>query len=122
MIVFVAPIMEEGFFRVLLLAFFLSTAWGRKSPGRAILAQAILFAFAHLGAYITGIYDYPNFAQGLSAFSANVSSFLVAGGFGFLAGFIVLENNFIKSRNILISIILHMGMNLIILGAFSIIT
>ena len=117
-IVLVAPIVEEIIFRGAMLPFFLRTNFGMKSPNRALILQASLFALAHLGAYITGIYDYPGFTQGLSAVFANISSFLVAGGFGYLVGFIVLKP---KVRNLAFAIILHMGLNLIVLNVFTII-
>lgn len=114
-IIFIAPIVEEIFFRGVVLGYLRNTKFGRKHVFFAITLGAIFFALAHIGAYISGIYAYPNLPAGLAAFGANIGSFIVAGLFGFLAAFFVLRP---KMQNLIFAIIFHMGLNLIVLNPF----
>jgi membrane protease YdiL (CAAX protease family) len=110
-IVGVAPIVEEIFFRGVLLAFLLSTPLGRKNQWFAIVGQAALFALAHVGAYITGIYEYPAFAVGLDAFMMNIGAFMAAFAFGLLAGVFVNRN---RIKNLTFAIVFHSIVNAIL--------
>jgi len=114
-ILLIAPIVEEIFFRSVVIGFLRNTAFGKKNIILVITIGAIFFALAHVGAYITGIYNYPDLPTALSAFGANIGSFVVAGLFGFLAGFFLLKP---KIQNLAFAIIFHMGLNFIVLRPF----
>lgn len=120
-VVFVASTCEEILFRGSLLGYIKSFNPSKRQIVIAIIIQALAFSLFHLTAYITGFYNYPNFASALVAFQANISSFIVALVFGLLAGFLVTRNGI---KNLLLSILLHMAFNFIVysalvIGAFS---
>ncbi|MEM3075083.1 MAG: CPBP family glutamic-type intramembrane protease [Candidatus Pacearchaeota archaeon] len=108
-IIIFAPIVESVFFQsvvyVLLLNLF-------KSKSFAFIGQAFLFALAHVSAYVTGFYNYPEFTQGLTAVYANIGAFLSAFLFAIIGMFFLLRD---KINNLAFIITFHALMNLIIL-------
>ena len=117
-IIVAAPFFEEIFFRGAVLGFFRNTSLGKKNVWFAIIGQAILFAFAHLGAYVLGFYNYPSFAQGLDAVTQNISAFMAAVIFGIVVGFFVTRQ---KTQNLWFAIIFHALLNLIIFTSLSVV-
>lgn len=117
-VVFVAPPAEEIFFRGALLAYLREFNPSESRIQIAIIIQAILFAFAHLGAYVLGFYNYQTLTQGLGAIGANTSVFLTAFVFAYLAGFLVTRKKI--GGNLWLTIILHMLLNLIIFTVLTI--
>jgi membrane protease YdiL (CAAX protease family) len=115
-IVLVAPIVEEIFFRGSLLAYLRDTLPTKKNIWMAIIVQAVIFSIFHLGAYITGFYSLPSINVGLMAINSNISAFISAGLFGMIAGIIA-----VKTKNLLSTIILHSLINLIIYTTLSVI-
>ena len=77
----------------------------------------IFSASFHLGAYIFQLYDY-SFSQGLLGFSANISVFISAFIFFTLSGYLV---HLKQWRGLLVSIILHMVVNLFMYTKFAVI-
>jgi len=118
-IVIVAPIAEELFFRGYLIGLLRSTKIGKRNVLFVIIVQAVIFAAAHVGAYIFMIYAYPSFVAGLSAIQANIGSFIAAGTFGLVAGAFVVRK---RIQNLVFSIILHMIINFWVLRPFVIVT
>jgi len=118
-IVFFAPIVEEIFFRGSLMAYIKNLQPSKSRVQIVIIIQAILFALAHLGAYITNFYDYSTITVGLSVFWANVSVFISAGLFGYISGFIVSKP---KINNLVFSILFHGGVNFLIFGQYILIS
>ena len=110
-VVFVASIAEELFFRGGLLGYIKKFSPSKRQIWLAIIIQAVAFSLFHLGAYISGLYAYPDFATALTAINANISSFIVAFIFGILSGYIVSRDGI---RNLVFSIILHIIFNFII--------
>ena len=111
-VILVAPIVEEIFFRGAVMAYFsnFDTTKKKKKIWIAIIVQAFLFSIFHVGAYIAGWYTYPDLIAGFTAINANLSAFITAFIFGILSGYFVTRN---KVRNLIFSIIAHMGLNLI---------
>ena len=103
-----APIIESVFFQSVSYAVLRSFL----SKGFSIVGQAVLFSFAHIAAYVTGFYNYPSFAQGLDAATANISSFIAAFIFA-IVGMIILVRP--RINNLAFIIVFHGLLNLIIL-------
>lgn len=112
-IIFLAPIAEEMIFRGAILGYFRKN----KSLIFAIIMSALLFSLAHLGAYVTGIYNYPSFVEGLSAFGQNVGSFIAAFTFGLISAWFVSKNGI---KNLLFSMVFHSLLNLIVFANLSV--
>lgn len=114
-VAYVAPVAEEIFFRGALLGYFL-LVFGKNKKVRVIVLQAFLFAVAHISAYITGFYNYPNIVQGLDAVTANLASFSFPFIFGLIAGWAVLRNNNgkVNKGNLVVSILTHSVINHIV--------
>ena len=112
LVVLVAPVIESIFFQGALYAYInnLDKTPTPREKWRAIIIQALAFSLFHLGAYIVGFYQYPDFAAGLGAVWANISSFIVAFAFALIAGWMVTKNNI---RNLLFAIVFHLGLNLV---------
>ncbi len=108
-IVIIAPIAEELFFRGALLGYIRNYNPSEKKIQTFLIIQAVLFAFAHLGAYVTGFYNYSNITQGLSAINANLSVFISAGLFGYIAGLFVS-----RVKNLYGSMLFHAIINFIL--------
>lgn len=102
-----APIAETIFFLGALLAYLQQFQPTRKHLILALVIDSVLFALFHLGAYITGFYDY-SALQGFSAFSSNVSLFISAFIFNMVAGFLVISKRF---RNLLVAMVMHAVIN-----------
>lgn len=113
-IVFLAPIAEELVFRGAILGFFRK----KKNLTYAIVISSLLFSLAHLGAYVSGIYNYPTFVEGLSAFNANIGAFLAAFTFGAISAWFVSKNGI---KNLLFSMVFHALLNLIVFANLSVI-
>lgn len=112
LVVLVAPVIESIFFQGALYAYInnLDKTPTPREKWRAIIIQAIAFSLFHLGAYIVGFYEYPDFAAGFGAFWANLSSFIVAFVFALIAGYMVTKDNI---KNLLFAIVFHLGLNFI---------
>lgn len=108
-IVLLAPFVEELFFRGALLGYLRKTL--KKRESLAIFIQAILFALAHLGAYVSGIYNYPDFISTLVSINANFAAFGAAFFFGLFAGWFVLRDGI---KNLWFTILFHAIINFII--------
>jgi len=92
---------------------------GLVSTRTAIILQALIFAIAHIAAYVTGFYSYPDFATGFGAVFANISAFFAAFLFALLAGWFVSKDGI---KNLLFVIIFHAILNIVIYAkSFSII-
>jgi len=115
-IVAVAPIVEEIFFRGVVMGYLKSMMNGKKLL--PIIIQAGLFAIAHISAYITGFYNYPDFTAGMVAFSANVASFVAAFIFALIVGWFVSRDGM---KNLIFAIVFHAIVNLIIYSSMTII-
>lgn len=118
LIVLAYPIVEEIFFRGVILGYLRNTKIGKRSILFAVVVSSILFALAHVGAYITGIYNYPSFTEGFDSFKANISSFLAAFTMGSIAAFYILKTNV---RNLVFTMIFHIILNLIIFTSLTVI-
>lgn len=114
-IIILAPVSEELIFRGAILGY-LSNIF--KNKRNAIIISALLFALAHLSAYISGFYSYPDLPQALSSLGANIGSFIPAFAFGLLSAWFVSKD---KIRNLLFSIIFHAFVNLVIFTNLAII-
>ena len=118
LVVLVAPIVETIFFQGALIAFLsnledtkkVKKETTQKTRWMAIIVHALLFSSFHVGAYISGFYQYPGFTEGLTAISANISSFFVAFLFAMFAGWFVTKK---KVKNLIFAMVFHMGLNLI---------
>ena len=112
LVVIVAPLVESIFFCGALYAWFsnFDETQKKEKKWRAILFTAFLFSFWHLGAYISGLYLYPDFVSGMSAFMANISAFIVAFIFMLITGYIVTRDGIM---NLIFAILFHLLLNLI---------
>ena len=118
LVVIIAPVVESLFFVGALYAY-ISNFDGtidKKKKWRAILLTSILFAIWHLGAYVSGLYLYPDFVSGMSAVMANISAFFVAFLFMLVTGIVVTRGGI---KNLVFAIVFHLLLNLI---AFSLST
>lgn len=113
-VVIFAPIVEEILFRGVILGFLLSITKGKQF--RSIMVTSLLFAIAHLTAYVTGFYAYPNFTQGLEAFGANIASFIAAFLFSTVVSLFVLRRDV---KNLVFAIVFHFIVNLIVFTTFA---
>lgn len=116
-VVIIAPFFEEVFFRGALMGFIKEFNPSKKSIAIANVVQALAFSLFHVGAYITGFYNLPNFTAGLSSIQANISTFTSAFSFGILAGYIVTRP---KIKNLVATIALHLILNLIVFTALTV--
>ena len=110
----ISPITESIFFLGIVFAFCNKLTGKRKWI--ALFLSSVAFALFHLGAYLAGLYAYPDFALAYSAFWANFSSFLVAFVFNMIAGaFMIIETKTSKSKvaNITFAFVFHAGVNII---------
>jgi len=111
LVVIVAPIVESIFFQGALYAYVHNFGNGKKKyRWIAIFVQAIAFSMFHIGAYVTGFYNYPGFTEGMSAIYANISGFIVAFVFALIAGIVVTANGV---KNLIFAIVFHLGINLV---------
>lgn len=117
-VVIIAPFVEEIFFRGSLLAYLRDFNPSEKKLWRAILIQAVLFALAHLGAYISNFYDYSSIGTGFGALGANISVFIAAFLFAVIAGYIDTRR---KVRNLWFSITFHLIINALVFTSLSVI-
>lgn len=114
-IVVVAPFVETLLIQGALFGYFKSV----KSLERfALPLQALVFSLFHLSAYVSGLYNYPDFTSGLSAISANFSSFFSAFIFALIAGAFVDRK---PIRNLWFVIIFHLILNLIIYTSLTVV-
>lgn len=112
LVVIVAPIVETIFFQGALLAYVsnFDQTINKKKIWRAVVAQALLFSIFHVGAYVSGFYQYPGFTEGFTAIAANISAFIVAFLFALIAGWIVTRDGI---RNLVFVVVFHLGLNLV---------
>lgn len=103
----VSPLSESIFFLGVVYAFFFKIF---KNRWASITLSSIAFASFHLGAYILGFYQYPDFVVAFSVFWANVASFLVAFAFNFIAGWIITRPGM---KNLIFGFVFHFGLNFI---------
>lgn len=103
-----APIIESVFFQSIVFSFLLVLT---KNKWMSIVGQAVVFAFAHLGAYVSGFYSYPTLPAGLLALGQNLGSFISAFLFAFLC-MVILTNK--KVDNLAFAMVFHFGLNLVI--------
>lgn len=125
-IVALAPLVETIFFQGALFAYIKRMSPSKKNLYIAITIQAVLFSMAHLAAYIVGFYSYPNILSGILGFSQNISAFISAFLFAWLAGFFVSMDGiknlwFVVIFHALLNLIIYtnlviVGMNLLIMG------
>ena len=112
----VSPITETFFFLGVVLAFFRNlkddSRWG------PIIFSSFVFAFFHLGAYIVGFYQYPDFTTALGSFFSNLSAFLVAFLFNLVAGWWITRPGV---QNLIFGFVFHFGLNFIAF-TFSVVT
>jgi len=101
-----APIIESVFLQSVVYA-----VWKSFHAKTALIGQAIVFAFAHVAAYVSGFYSYPNFTEGFSAVYANLGGFIAAFTFALLAMFITLRK---RINNLAFTILFHAVLNFII--------
>jgi hypothetical protein len=113
-VVMVAPVIETLAFQGAIFGYFLSINKLRKY---AVIIQAIVFASFHIASYVSGFYNYPNFAVGLQAITANIFSFVSAFMFALIAGIFVKD----KIRNLWFVMLFHLILNLIVFTKLSII-
>ena len=108
-----APVVETVFQVVMFAWFrtFTSVRW-------ALFGQAGLFSAAHVSAYVSGFYNYPEFAQGLQAVNANLGSFVAAFVFAYVGMLFLIRP---KIKNMAFLIIFHAILNLVILTSLSVI-
>lgn len=109
LIIFIAPIVETLFFQGFVFGFL--KKYSPRNIYFAITGQAILFASAHLLAYVGGFYNYPSFVSVLSGINANLASFISAFAFAWLAGFFVSRDGI---KNLTFVMIFHAILNAII--------
>ena len=112
LVVIIAPIAESLFFCGALYAWFnnFDVTQRKEKKWRAIIFMSFFFSLFHLGAYISGLYNYPDFVSGMSAFMANLSSFIVAFIFMLVTGIIITRDGI---KNLVFGILFHLGLNLI---------
>lgn len=110
LVVIVAPPAEEIFFRGSLLGYFGELF--PKAKHLDVWLQGIAFSLFHLGAYILGFYALPDIASGISAFTANLSVFIVALSFGTISGYVLKYGKNTK-KNLWFSTVFHWGLNAI---------
>ncbi len=110
-----APVVETIFFQSVVYAVLLTTF---RSKLVAFWGQAGIFSTAHVAAYVTGFYNYPSFAIGVSAVQANIGSFVAAFLFASVAMFFLLRKNI---NNLAFAIVFHAGLNLVILTSLTVI-
>ena len=110
-IILIAPVAEEIFFRGIVLGYLRSLSIFKNKLFLVIIIQAALFSLAHLVAYVTNFYSFPNFTSGMTAFNANISAFLAAFVFGTVVAYFVTRNGI---RNMVFAIFFHAILNLII--------
>lgn len=116
-VVIVASIVEEIFFRGGLLAYIRLFNPSKKKIVFAIILQGILFGLAHLGSYLTGFYNFPDLPSGFAALGQNMGAFIAATTFGIIAGWFVTRNGI---RNLIFAIIFHAMLNATILGILAV--
>jgi membrane protease YdiL (CAAX protease family) len=110
-VIIVAPFVETIMFQGALLGYVREFNPSKSRLFWAVIIQAIVFALFHIGAYVAGFYAYPNFTEGLTAISANISAFISAFAFAFLAGLFVIKDGI---RNLAFVAIFHLILNFII--------
>ena len=103
----VSPLSETIFFLGVVYAFFMRIT---KNRWASITGSSVLFASFHLGAYLLGFYQYPDFALAFGAMWANIASFIVAFAFNFIAGWIMTRKGI---RNLIFGFVFHFGLNFI---------
>lgn len=104
----ISPITETIFFIGVIYAVIKRTRFGEKHPIIVLTLASLCFAGFHLGAYILGFYQYPDFVSVLPAFWANVSAFVVAFLFNMIAGgFTIMKG----VKNLIFAMIFHLGLN-----------
>ena len=103
-----APLVETIFFQISAFAVLLTLVRKRML---SIILTSTLFSFAHVSAYVSSFYSYPNFVSGLSQIGQNAGSFLAAFLFSFVALIVLVQP---KIRNQWFTITLHFLLNLII--------
>lgn len=103
-----APIVESIFFQSVIFAVLFVTFSSKRI---AFWGQAVLFSVAHVSAYVTGFYNYPSFAQGLSSITANLGAFISAFVFAVIVMAVTLRK---RVNNLAFTIFFHAFINLII--------
>ena len=111
----VSPLSETIFFLGVVYAFCFKLT---KNRWASITLSSVAFASFHLGAYLLGFYQYPDFVSVFSVVWANIASFFVAFAFNFIAGVMVTSKGI---RNLVFGFVFHFGLNFINY-TFSIIT
>lgn len=115
---FVAPVVETIMFQGALLGYVREFNPSRRNVIIAIFIQAAVFAIFHIGAYVTGFYTYPTFTEGLSAVWMNISAFIAAFAFAFLAGLFVVRDGI---KNLAFVAIFHFILNFVIFTSLTVI-
>jgi len=108
-IAFLAPVIEESWRSAMV--GFLKKTYNLPFGFRVNIIQATIFSLAHITAYGIALGAYSHWIEAYGAIAAVSGSFLAAGTFGFLSG--LMMNKF---KNILPSIIAHIGINSIMLA------
>ncbi len=106
-VVIFAPIVETIFFQSGIFAFFRN--FNPKRKFLWIIIMSLLFSLFHLAAFIFGFYTL-DLAQGATAFLSNLSSFITAFLFSFVAMLFALRKGVAKA-NLLFIIVFHMFLN-----------
>ena len=110
-----APILESIFFSSVLYALLVSNGISRTL---SLFLHSIIFAGAHVAAYITNFYEYPSFVLGLSAIQQNIGSFFAAFLFATIGLYIMRLKTI---NNLAFLIIFHLGLNFVITILLSVI-
>lgn len=103
-----APVIETIFFQSIVFAYAYSL---NRNKLVAIILTSILFAVAHVSAYVTGFYSYPTLPEGLQALGQNIGAFVSAFIFSSVALFFQLKKGI---NNLAFTIIFHAGLNTVI--------
>lgn len=106
-VLFFAPVVETIFFQGAVFGIL----YNYVNKTVAFLGQAVLFASFHIGAYVTGIYQYPNLGEGLLALGQNLGAFISAFIFALVCMFLIMRK---RINNLTAGIVFHFIVNLIV--------
>ncbi len=109
----IAPVVES----VAILGVLLGLLKTKFKPLTAIILTGLIASMYHLGSYLLNLYSY-SFSQGLLGFGANISVFISAFIFFTFSGYLV---NLKAYKGLLVSIVLHIVVNIFVYTKFAII-
>lgn len=110
MIVITSPISESILFIGAIFAFFRN--FNSRFKFVWITLVSLLFAFFHLGSFIAGFYILSG-AEGLTAFTSNISAFITAFVFNFVTMAFLLRKKDITKADMIFAFVFHLGLNLL---------